>query len=70
MRRELIRLHHLGIIQIVDVRLDHGGVPAKSYFQDYIWKMTRHARTHDTVRDGCLACDIRSLRILRAGGLA
>ena len=69
-RRELIHLHHLGIIKIVAVHDVHGGIPAKSYFRDYVWEMTDHGRRHDNLRRGCFACTIRSLRLLRAGGLA
>ena len=67
-RRELIHLHHLGVIRIVAVREVEGSVPALSYFQDYIWELTRHGLEHSDNHERCLACIIRSRRLLLAGG--
>ncbi len=69
-RRELIRFHHLGVVKIVGVHATHGGVPAKSYFQDYNWGMTKHGEAHHQSVRGCRACSLRNLRLLRASGLA
>lgn len=69
-RRELIHLHQLGVIRIVASRSVEGQVPAKSYFQDYIWAMTTHGLEHANIDPRCFACTIRGLRLLRAGGVA
>lgn len=70
MRRELIHLHHIGVIRIVAVREIDGGVPARSYYQDYIWEMTKHAIDHCQIVPGCKACSIRERRLLLAGGFS
>ena len=68
-RRELIHLHHMGVIRIVAARSMAGSIPAKSYFQDYVWEITEHGMAHHDSRSGCPACVIRNRRLLRAGGL-
>jgi hypothetical protein len=67
-RRELIHLHHLLVIRIVAVRSVEGGVPAESYYRDYVWEITRHGMEHASIVSGCKACEIRSERLLLAGG--
>ena len=69
MRCTLIHLHHMLVIRIVAVRSVRGGIPAESYYQDYVWELTAHAMEHAAIVSGCRACDIRSERLLLAGGL-
>jgi predicted transcriptional regulator len=68
-RRELIHLHQLGVIRVIAVRSVDGDIPTQSYFQDYVWELTKHGMEHSDSRKGCRACNIRNHRLLCAGGL-
>ena len=69
-RREMICLHHQGVVQIIAAKSLDGDPPARSYYQDYVWTLTTHALEHATSISSCTACQIRNRRLLQAGGLA
>lgn len=67
-RRELIRLHHLGVIEPLGIRGDTTEPGAKLYYRDLLWGITDHGMSHHTSVSGCMACYLRERRLLAAGG--
>lgn len=59
-RRELILMHHFGLVLPVGVRDDDMGVDG-GYYADIVWDLTIHSREHDESWDGCRACNLREL---------
>jgi hypothetical protein len=66
-RQEIVRLHHLGIIEPIAIRYEQGDPPARLYFRDYVWEMTEHGRSHNDLQPECRACRIRERMLLRMG---
>lgn len=67
-RRELISLHHLGVILPVGIREDTSGPGARLYYRDYLWAISDHGMSHHTSVAGCIFCKLRERILLRAGG--
>lgn len=65
-QRELIHLHHLGIIRIVALRIEDDDGTARGYDRDYIWELTRHGLDHSDHHPRCWACAQREHRLLLA----
>jgi hypothetical protein len=70
-RRELISLHHLGLIKIVGIRYDEDHRPGEAvlYFRDYVWTKTKHS-DHEELEPSCQACRRRQEMLLAMGPLA
>ena len=68
-RRELISLHHMGVIERIGIK--NGAPPSKIsiYARDYVWAITDHGMSHGSSVYGCLACHLRERALLLAGGL-
>lgn len=64
-RREVVRLHHLGVIEPIAIRSEAGDPPARLYFRDLVWDLTEHGREHNRSYPGCTACMLRERMLLR-----
>jgi hypothetical protein len=68
-RDQLIRMHHLGMIEPIGVREENHPPPAIGYFQDVVWTVTTHTREHRFIEPGCRACKTRTLLLAGAEAL-
>jgi hypothetical protein len=64
-RNQLIRMHHLNLVEPIGVRCEDGGEepPARglSYYDDLLWSVTDHTRDHNEYVEGCRGCALRDL---------
>lgn len=67
-RGQLIRLHHLGLVEPIAIREEEGGgLPRPiGYYQDLVWNLTRHAREHRHQHANCWACTVREMLLASA----
>jgi len=68
-RDQLIRMHHLGMIEPIGVREIDGDPPTFTYYQDVVWNLTVHAREHRDIEPGCRACITRTWLLCGAEAL-
>jgi hypothetical protein len=62
-RRELIHLHHLGIIRMFAEQTEEQSLTALGYDRNYLWEMTVHGREHGEHHPRCAACLHRERRL-------
>lgn len=65
-RAQLVRMHHLWMIEPVAIRTDEdhqrfGRPPAVGYFQEFVWQMTTHGKDHNYVMERCYGCKVRMM---------
>lgn len=60
MRNQLIRMHHLGLIEPIGVKEVVGERRTFSYYQDVLWGVTLHTREHRHIEPNCRACLTRT----------
>jgi hypothetical protein len=58
-RDQLIRMHHLGMIEPIGVKEVAGDRRSFTYFQDVLWDITVHTREHRHIEPSCRACKTR-----------
>ncbi len=68
-RNQLIRMHHLGMIEPIGVRQEDRMLNDLGYFQDVLWDLTVHTREHRGLEPGCRACLTRQLLLAAAEAL-
>lgn len=69
-RQEIVRLHHIGIIEPIAIRHKEGEPTGRLYFRDYVWTLTQHTYEHQDLRNDCRHCRIRERLLLRAAPLS
>lgn len=60
-RDQLIRMHHLGMIEPIGIREEEGRPQLYGYFQDVLWGLTTHTKEHSKIEPHCRACKTREL---------
>lgn len=60
-RRELILMHHYGLVTPIGVRSEDQAAEMGGYYADILWDLTIHSREHDESWEGCRACNLREL---------
>jgi hypothetical protein len=66
-RNEIIRLHHLGVLEPVGYRTDTPRRGKTVYDRDSLWSITDHGMSHHSSHVDCWACRIRERVLLQAG---
>jgi len=60
-RREMILMHHYGLVTPIGVRSDDQAEELGGYYADILWDLTEHSREHSESWEGCRACNLREL---------
>jgi hypothetical protein len=60
-RREMILMHHYGLVTPIGVRSDDHAAEMGGYYADILWDLTDHSREHSESWEGCRACNLREL---------
>jgi hypothetical protein len=60
-RREIILMHHFGLIAPIGVKSEPGEEGHDGYYPNILWDLTEHSKSHDQNWEGCRACDLREI---------
>ena len=63
-RREIILMHHYGLLEPVGVQSTFGEEGRGAYYADLLWTLTQHSLEHDDNIEGCRACNLREVLCL------